>query len=184
LGDPNWLGTTAGRTRFARELARRVSQARSAGIHVRTLVPRVESVKRHIDLVIKQQITAVAGVEAPRQDTFPWTVPRALHYGVWEMPVTDSLPRRSLWIFEGGRSVLRKIRRAARDAATFHLRIDVPRLDEEGGRAQRSAMWLIRHVAALRDRGIIQVETLGAAAARLSDLPTASPQQSILRRAA
>ena len=108
----------------------------------------------------------------------------ALHYGVWEMPVTDSLPRRSLWLFEGGRSVLRKIRRAARDAATFHLRIDVPRLDEVGGSAQRSAMWLIRHVAALRDRGIIQVETLGAAAARLSDLPTASPQQSILRRAA
>ncbi|MEX0641904.1 MAG: hypothetical protein WD468_04345, partial [Pirellulales bacterium] len=120
LGDPNWLGPTAGRTRFARELARRVTQARAAGIQVRTLVPRVESVKRHIDLVIKQQITAIAGLDPP-QAADTWPTPHALHYGVWEIPMTDRLPRRSLWIFEGGWSALRKIGRAARDTATFHL---------------------------------------------------------------
>ena len=41
----------------------------------------------------------------------------------------------------------------------------------------------MRRVAKLRDRGLVQVETLGAAAARLSDLPVATPQRSILRRA-
>jgi hypothetical protein len=184
LGDPNWLGPTAGRTRFARELARRVAQARTAGICVRSLVPRVETVKRHIDLVVKQQITAIAGVEPPPQVAFPWPTPHALHYGVWEMPVTDRLPRRSFWFFEGGRSVLRKIRRAARDVATFHLTINAPALEHEGRRAQKSIAWLVRQVATLRDRGLIHVETLGAAAARLADLPAASPQRSILHRAA
>ena len=136
LGDPNWLGPTAGRTRFARELARRVSQGRAAGINIRSLVPRVESIKRHIDLVIKQQITAVAGVELPPQVAYPWPTPHALHYGVWEIPVTDRLPRRSLWFLEGGWSALRKIGRAARDAATGARVIDVPALEQEGHRAR------------------------------------------------
>lgn len=183
LGDPNWLGTTAGRTRFARELARRVSQARASGITIRSLVPRVESVKPHIDLVIKQQIIAISAVESPASGS-GWPAPNALHYGVWEIPVADRLPRRWLWFFEGGWSALRKMRRASRDAATFHLVVDAPALVHEGARAQSSITWLARQIARLRDRGLVQVETLGAAAARLADRPAATPQRSILHRAA
>jgi hypothetical protein len=163
-------------------LARRVSQARAAGIQARTLVPRVESVKRHIDLVIKQQITAVAGIDPPQVAT-PWPVPRALHYGVWELPVADRLPRRSLWFFQGGRSVLRNIRRAARDAAPFHVAIDGPALEAEGKSAKNSVAWLVKRVANLRDRGVVRVATLGSVAAQLADLPTVLPQRSILRAA-
>src|SRR5262245_55987289 len=183
LGDPNWLGPTAGRTRFARELARRVTQARATGINVCSLVPRVESVKRHIDLVIKQQITAIAGVELfPTASPFP--APHALHYGVWEIPVAVRLPRRSLWMFEGGWSALRKVRRASRDKATFHLSIDAAALEQAGHRAQKSVAWLAGKIAKLRDRGLIRIETLGTAAARLADLPSVTPQRSILHRAA
>src|SRR4051812_45889318 len=80
LGDENWVGPTAGRTRFARELIRRLTQARSTGLEITSLVPRVASVDTHIDLVVKQHITAVAGVElaSARQHS---TAPRALHYG-------------------------------------------------------------------------------------------------------
>jgi hypothetical protein len=42
----------------------------------------------------------------------------------------------------------------------------------------------VRQIANLRDRGIIRVETLGAAVAQLADLPAAAPQRSILRRVA
>ena len=49
-------GQTAGRTRFAHELARRVSQARRASIDVVTLVPRVAPVQEHVDLVVKHGI--------------------------------------------------------------------------------------------------------------------------------
>src|SRR3954463_15433317 len=39
LGNVSWVGATAGRTRFARELVRRIMQARAAGLDVTSLVP-------------------------------------------------------------------------------------------------------------------------------------------------
>jgi hypothetical protein len=183
LGDAHWLGPTAGRTRFARELTRRVSQARAAGIDVCSLVPRVAPIERHIDLIVKQQICAVAGVSDPSSDR-QLATPRAMHYGVWEVPVAASLPMRSGWFSIGRWSTWKRIRRTARDAATFHLMVDLPAIAQAGPRAEKTVAWLMRRVAELRDRGLMQVETLQGAAARLADVPTPSPQQSILRRAA
>jgi hypothetical protein len=187
LGDASWLGPMAGRTRFARELARRVSHARDAGIAVTTLVPRVASIDRHIDLVVKQRIAAVSGVgELSERGAAHRAVqtPRAVHYGVWELPVSGRLPSGRHWLFPTGWATWRQIRRAATDAATYHLAIDAPSLLEEGERSVRTVTWLLRQVAVLRSRGLLRVETLGAAAARLADVPAVSPQQSILRRAA
>ena len=111
LGDPNWLGPTAGRTRFARELVRRVTQARAAGINVCSLVPRVESVKAaHRPGREAANHCNCRRRTSPPQSESAFPAPHALHYGVWEIPVTDRLPRRSLWIFEGGWSALRKVR--------------------------------------------------------------------------
>jgi hypothetical protein len=184
LGDANWLGPVAGRTRFARELSRRVAQARTAGLDVHTLVPRVASIEQHVDLIVKQQITAIAGVESPTSATRQIATPRALHYGVWELPVAAKLPMRSGWFSNGGWATWRQIRSAARDAATFHLLVDAPSLCDDGRGAQKTIAWLMRRIANLRDRGLIRVETLRAASARLADVPAVKPQQSILRRAA
>ena len=184
LGDANWLGPMAGRTRFARELSRRVAQARSAGLSVHTLVPRVASIEQDVDLVVKQQITAIAGVELPRHPDATTSSPRALHFGVWEIPVSGKLPARSGWFSNGGWSTWRRIRAAAKDAALFHLLIDAPSICDEGPSAQKTIAWLIERVATLRDRGLVRVETLRATAARLSDVPAVKPQRSILHRAA
>jgi hypothetical protein len=184
LGDANWLGPTAGRTRFARELARRVSQARNAGIAVTTLVPRAASVERHIDLVVKQQISAISGVESSANAGYRSLVPRALHYGVWELPVARSLPTHHRWPLFNGWVTWRQIRRAAIEAADYHLVIDAPRLLADGGRGVQPVARLLRRVAELRNRGFLRVETLGKAAQRLSNVPTLLPQCSILRRAA
>jgi hypothetical protein len=183
LGDEHWVGPTAGRTRFARELARRVLQARTAGLRIATLVPRVATVERHIDLLVKQRITAVSGV-VPIQKSRCNSLPRALHYGVWELPVAARLPIEANWLFSGKWSTWRQIRRAARHASTFHLTIDVPELSQEGTRAENTVAWLLRKVAELRDRGLINVETLAGASNRLAAVPSAAPQHSILRRAA
>lgn len=182
LGDRYWIGKTAGRTRFARELARRVSQARTAGIEAVTLVPRVACVAEHIDLVVKQGIRAVVetvGEGQKRQST----APRALHYGVWEFAATARLPLQSSWLPGGTWKLSRRIRRAANDLATVHLMINASAVEEAGRSATKTIDWLMCRVAKLRDRGLVQVETLGAAAARLSDLPVATPQRSILQRA-
>lgn len=183
LGDPSWLGPTAGRTRFARELARRLAQARRAGLPVAALVPRVASIEGDIDLVVKHQIHAVAGVGCPDGRQSPLPSAHALHYGVWELPASAKPPWTSSWLGGGRRSLWRRIRRAARDAAMFHLVLDVPALENQGDQAEKTIAWLVRHVAQWRDRGLLHVETLGAAAARLSNVPARSPQRSILRRA-
>jgi hypothetical protein len=184
LGDATWLGPMAGRTRFAHELSRRIAQSRSAGLDVRTLVPRVASVQRHIDLVVKQQITAVAGVESPVLTIRSIATPRALHYGVWELPIAAKLPMRSGWFSNGGYTTWRRIRGAAREAATFHLLIDAPSICNEGPASVNTIAWLMRRVANLRDRGLVRVETLRATSARLAEVPSIKPQQSILLRAA
>lgn len=184
LGDPSWLGPAAGRTRFARELTRRVSQARDAGIPVTSLVPRVASIERHVDLVVKSRITAVAGVPETADDSGRALSPRAIHYGVWELPISSQLPAKRRWFMPAEWHAWRHIRRAATDAATFHLAVDAPHLIELGPQTVTAVSTLLNRVAELRDRGMIRVETLGAAAARLADVPAIAPQRSILRRAA
>jgi hypothetical protein len=180
LGDANWVGPTAGRTRFARELVRRVSQARAAGIAVTTLVPSVASIDTHIDLVVKQQITAVAGLVAST-NARQYSEPRALHYGVWELPISAALPMESSWFASGKRTVWRSIRRAAAEASEFHLLINAAAIADAGRGEQAGIQWLMRRVATLRDRGLVRIATLRSAAARLSDVPAVSPQRSILR---
>lgn len=179
LGDQFWVGQTAGRTRFARELARRLSQARAAGIEAVTLVPRVASVAEHIDLVVKHEIHAV--VATTNEATTG--APRAVHYGVWEFSVRARLPERRSWFPGSGWKLARSIQRAARQAATVHLVIDAAAVEEAGDSAANSVERLLRKTEKLQDRGLVRVETLSAAAARLSDRPAAVPQRSILRAA-
>jgi hypothetical protein len=147
----------------------------------------VASIERHIDLVVKQRIVAVSGfapVHATANGRRSGLTPRALHYGVWELPVSGGLPTGKHWLFPSGWLTWRQIRRAAVEAGYYHLAIDVPSLLEDGERGAQTVAWLVSRVALLRTRGLLCVETLGAAAARLADVPAVAPQQSILRRAA
>jgi hypothetical protein len=180
LGDANWVGPTAGRTRFARELVRRVTQARAAGIEVTTLVPGVASIEGHIDLVVKQHITAVAGLNEPAAARKS-VEPRALHYGVWELPVAGNLPLKATWFSSGKRALWRQIQRTAADAGSFHLLVDAASMAVAKRSDEATVQWLVRRVATLRDRGLIRVEALRQTAARLSNIPSAAPQRSILR---
>ena len=184
LGNSGWIGPTVGRTRFAQELARRVGLAGSAGVSVTSLVPRVASIKEHVDLVLKQGISAVAGLGELPRTTMKQTVPRALHYGLWELPVTQRLPLPPSWMPGAARSLLRRMRSAAQEAETFHVVIDAATVEREAGRGEATIAKIVRGVAELRNRGLVRVETLTTAAARLASVPTVAPQRSILRHAA
>jgi len=183
LGDSNWVGPTAGRTRFARELVRRTTQAHAAGIHVATLVPAVASIKAHIDLVVKQQIVAVAGLTRSSERSES-SEPHALHYGVWQLPVTATLPLPGSWFGSGKRTLWRKVSRSAKEAGSFHILIDAAAIAAARGSDLSVVTWLAKRISDLRDRGLLRVETLRATAARLSDVPAVSPQRSILKSVA
>jgi hypothetical protein len=183
LGNAGWVGPTVGRMRFGQELGRRVSQASSMGISIRSFVPRVASVKEHVDLMLKQGITAVVG--APRMPQSQLSAsPRAMHYGIWELPVTQSLPLPSTWWTNGVRSVLRRIRTVTQEAGIYHIVIDAAAIERGGNRSEATIGKIVRGVSELRTRGVVRVETLASAVARLADVPAAIPQRSILRQAA
>jgi hypothetical protein len=183
LGDAGWVGPAISRSQVSRELARRVGLARSFGLGISSLVPRAESVREHADVFVKQGISAVARMEAQETKGTQRATPRALHYGLWELPVTHRLPLRSSWFF-GGRGLLRQMRGGAQDGTTFHLSVDAAAVEREGARPEAVIGRIIRGVAELRDRGLVRVETLSTAAARLAAVPAVAPQRSILRRAA
>jgi hypothetical protein len=107
-----------------------------------------------------------------------------MHYGVGEFAATERLPLRSTWLPGAGWKLFRAIRRAAQSSATVHLVIDAPAIEAAGRSPLAGIERLLRRIAKLRDRGLMQVETLGVAAERLSDLPVVRPQRSILRAAA
>jgi hypothetical protein len=184
LGDHHWLGPNAGRKRFANELARRVSQARASGIELNTIMPRVAPIGEHIDLIVKHGLRAVASTTTPADGRNQTVVPHALHYGVWEFAATSQLPLRSSWFSGAARKLTKSIRSAANTAATIHLLIDAPALEQNGQAAMNGIARMIGEIGQLHERGLIRTETLGSAAARLSDLRVATPQRSILSRAA
>lgn len=153
LGDQYWIGKTAGRTRFARELARRVNQSRSAGIEAVALAPRVAPIAEHVDLVVKHGIRAVVATESVVAKSAATSSPRLLHYGVWEFAATQRLPMASSWWPGTGGKLARTIRSAARDRSTLHLVIDAAAVEAMGRTATRSIERVMSRVAKLRDRG-------------------------------
>jgi hypothetical protein len=182
--DDSWLGPQAGRTRFARELSQRVTQARHSNIRVSSLVTPTAPKREDFDLIVKHGISAITGVANQNAPRRPQATPRSMHFGVWELPASERLPLPSRWFSNGNWALSKQIRQAASDGAMFHLLIGAAEVEQAtGGRVDQLSR-LVGKIAELRDRGMLQVETLSQTAKRLSQVPAAVPQRSILRRAA
>jgi hypothetical protein len=181
LGDDAWIGPTAGRPRFSKELARRVEQARGKGIAIATLLYRGDGPGEHLDLLVKHKISAICSIDAAESNRYPNVLPRALRYSLWELRGTGVLPATGSWF--PNRKLMRRLRSATNEGAMFHLLLDAPALEQQGRRAEDTVARLVQQVAMLRDRGLLEVETMAAAASRLSEVPPAAPQRSILRLA-
>ena len=182
LGDAGWIGPEAGRPRMAKELARRVMQARGKGIDATTLLLRDADPGDHFDLFVKQGITAVCTIPKAATKTPHIRQPKTLRYGLWEIGVSARLPLATGWF--AGRKLMRAIEKTGREGGQFHLLLDAPAICQQGTAAEKSVERLIQTLGRLRDRGLLVAESMAAAAARLSDLPVATPQRSILRLAA
>src|SRR4029078_13370501 len=74
LGDEAWLGKGCGRGRLARELARRFSAPRKAGMAVSKLVLRKLTHVGDYDLLIQHGVTAIAGPATSEGSSVPKTM--------------------------------------------------------------------------------------------------------------
>lgn len=174
LGDRAWVGRGAGRTRFARELARRVEGAQKSGLVVSTLALRHVELDENLDLLVKHRISVVRHSEPARREF----VPRSLRFGVWEAPVSGRLPTKQNWLFGGLSGAARRVAQTVAFHGGFaHLVIDGPELSEYGHSGFRHAERMFQFLRQLRDSGQLSVVTLSTLAARLN-------QQSFRSRAA
>lgn len=176
LGDETWIGPAATRKHFQSVLAQKVNLARTTGLLVRSLVPTVAGVAAHTDLLMSHGITAVTGVGRSSPRALRFSTPRTLHWGLWELPIAARFPEASGWF--ANRRVWWRLKKAIADHATFHLVIDAGEL------AKQRSGWALRtldRLGELRNRGLVQIETLGTLADRMSANCTPQGQRSILR---
>lgn len=179
LGEPSWVGRSAGRAHFAQQLQQRVGGGHAAGLQIGSLLIRGAELDEHLDLVVKHGLSAVCSLSrcpAP---------PRSLHYGLWELPATMYLPQRR-WLFT--RMPVRRARRAIDQAiqseSLCHLVLDGPRLAALGMSGVRRLENVLRHADLRRRQGVLSIATLSAVAAQLTCGQRSQPARSILRPAA
>lgn len=185
LGDRTWVGRGAGRTRFSRELARRVEGARSAGITVASLALQSVDIDEHLDLLVKHRIVVlrdgvVSGSPAEKRPASRWS-----RYGVWRPPVSCRIPCERPW-WQGG--ALMAVRQALAPAAQVgglsHVVIDGSQLIDAGESGFDAVEMLLREVNKRLRRGQLAVGTLAQVARRIVRHQAATPMRSILRPAA
>jgi len=191
LADHTWAGRAAGRSRFAREIARRVTRARAVGLDVSTLVLRDGTLDDQLDLAVKHGIRALRASYDTMRDS-AWFAARAVaqpwspRFGLWEMPPSLRLPGVSNWRPGGGgtRAAKRGIDQAAAARSVYHLMIDGLLLATAGKSAERVLEKVLRHADRRRQQGTLQVMTLASTAQCLTGDRHGTPARSILRPAA
>jgi hypothetical protein len=184
LGDRTWIGYGAGRTRLARELARRVGAPRKAGIPVTTLVLR--SVERVLDrdLLLEHQVTAVRGPAMDCASLVRKQPPPPIRFGIWHAPTPWRIPPHAGWWISSGWRIRREIERTIRRGGELHLAIDAPRLIEAGEEGLTAIDRTLEYVAAQRSMGRLHIATLSQLAAESLKQRSSVPTRSILLPAA
>ncbi|HEX4143151.1 MAG TPA: hypothetical protein VHY91_06345 [Pirellulales bacterium] len=189
LGDRTWVGPGADRPRFARELTRRATRGRTAGLAISTLLLRGTELDNHLDLAVKQGITAVAQTEAaPGTKWFARTRPEIapLRFGLWQLPTQLALPCQRDWRVwrSPARQARTELARVIAQHEVFHLSISGLAAAEASRSTLRSLDRLLLDVARGREAGQLVVETVAATARRLSGGRQSTPARSILQPAA
>lgn len=185
LGDASWVGRSAGRGRFAHQLAERLHRASEAGVAVSSLAVNGAALGDQADLAIKHGITAVR--QAPPDAKLATAAPgRSLQGGVWNFPVGMALPGPSCWLLGGGGGGRARaaIDQVIAQRSTVHLVIDAARLVARGSGAWRVLEGVLRYSSGRRAQGLLDVIGLREMTARLTAQYQARPSRSILRSAA
>lgn len=181
LGDATWLGPTATRERFARELERRVGAAQAAGLPVRSLLLRDVQLTQDFDLVSRLRLTGVR----TRSTRHGLAQPEPLRLGIWELPVSVQLPHCGSWWSGGARGAVRRaIKKAACAGGVVHLAIDAGQFAERETLNTREVEQVLEDVANLQAAGKLTLHTMADLTDQLGARRELAPMHSILRPAA
>jgi hypothetical protein len=184
LGDRAWIGPGCGRVRLDRELARRFSAPRKAGMAVSTLALRNVEQVVDLNLLLDHGVTALCGPAAEHPALARKLGQPPTRFGLWQPPAAWQLPLQSSWWSPAAWLVRREIKQAIRRQSLMHVRLDAPRLVGAPDLALDAVAAMLRYVAAKRDAGLLAVETIGQLAAQALGGRAAIPSRSILRPAA
>lgn len=198
LADASWSGREAPRALLMRELTRRVSRAEAAGYSIGTLAMPDQAATEHLDLATKQGIQTLrvrGSVEAPsslvtRSLARVWggsqpevATPRLGRFGLWQVPVSASLPRRERFSLSGAaRQGVRGVRAAA-ERGYFHLTLDAALASDSRVALPRLVERILVEAKA-RPESRVAVVSVRQLIHRMTVQRRATPAQSILRRRA
>jgi len=184
LGDQAWIGPGCGRVRLRRELARRFTSARKAGIPVSTLALRNTDQVLDLDLLLEHGVTALRGPAGDSSSTSRKAGPSPIRFGLWQPPVAQRLGARSGWWLPATWLLRREIKRVIRRCGTLHLHLDAPTLVAAPEPTLRITAKVMRYLAAKRNAGKLAIRTIGEMAREALDERAGNPSRSILRPAA
>lgn len=181
LGDRAWIGPGCGRVRLRRELLRRFTAARKAGVPVHTLALRNTDQVVELDLLLEHGVTAIRAAvgDCPGSE-----VPAPARYGFWQPPPARQLAANSGWWLPASWLVRRDIKRAIRRGSTLHLHLDAAALAAAPDPGLHLAAAIMRSTAARRDAGQLAIRTIGDLARAALAERAGTPSRSILRPAA
>ncbi|MBC8350915.1 MAG: hypothetical protein H8E66_02950 [Planctomycetes bacterium] len=176
LADSTWAGPNVGRTRFARELASHVKTAKAHGATIRTIALADTELTSNLDLLVKHRISVV---RSPMNTGFQ---AQSLRFGVWQAPVSFTLPSTGRWQFGGIEwAINRALSRAARSNGLVHLVVGLESLADptEAATLER----ILTTVQRRRNKGSIAPVTMQGLLARLAPQRQAVSAHSVLRAA-
>ncbi len=180
LGDSTWVGKEPGRSRFGRELSRRVSGARGAGLSINTLALRDCELDGNLDLLVKHSITMLRG-NSEIEHAALHSAPRGLRHGLRSFGVSLRLPAASgmMGRYLAGRRARGRLARTVAHGGLLHLLVDAPRLAESPASIKQLER-ILRKAVAYRQRGILEIATIAEATRRLCPSRSIQPAASIL----
>ena len=174
LADPTWVSQQAGRTKFARELARRVEVAANKGLDVRTLALAGTELAGNLDLLVKHRISIV------RSSGSTGFEPQSLRFGVWQAPVSFSISPATRWPFGGIEwAVSRALSKAAKSHDLVHVVTDGTAFSDSSISATLDRILTL--VQKRQAKGQITSVTLGGLAESLAPQRRTKTSRSVLR---
>jgi hypothetical protein len=184
LGDRAWIGPGCGRVRLRRELARRFTSARKAGIPVSTLALHNTDQVLDLDLLLEHGVTALRGPALERSANAQKSGMSPIRFGLWQPPAARRLTAWTGWWLPAEWLIRREIQRTIRLRSTLHLHLDAATIVAAPEPILKITAAVLRFIAARRDAGQLAVRTMGELAREALGERSGTPSRSILRPAA